>query len=143
MTTVSPEETQPNEINIESILYHISFQRLQELRRSPIVMLASRRCPSAPSRLKADHQLKDADELVNEIAKYCAGEEGFIRPGMATQEIIFRTLLSRRNEPTSLKDLHYELTERWSTPAEPKAIGLDGLRRVLDADTYYGFARAG
>ena len=35
---------------------------------------------------------------------------------------------------------HYE-TETWSTPVHPVNVSEEGLQRVLDADTYYGFAR--
>ena len=59
---------------------------------------------------------------------------------MPLQEIIFRILLTRRNQPTSLRDLHYQLTERWATPVKPMNISQEGLRRILEADMYYGFA---
>ena len=77
---------------------------------------------------------------MDEVAKYCADEEGFIQTEMPIQEIVFRTLLARRNKPTLLGDLHYELTERWATPVRPISIAEAGLGRLLDADTYYGFA---
>jgi len=60
---------------------------------------------------------------------------------MPLMEIVFRILLSRRNEPTSLTDLHYELTERWATPVRPINVSEKGLQRVLDNDNYYGFAQ--
>jgi hypothetical protein len=60
---------------------------------------------------------------------------------MPIQEIVFRILLSRRNAPTPLHELHYELTERWATPMRPINISEAGLGRILDADTYYGFAQ--
>ena len=41
----------------------------------------------------------------------------------------------------SLTDLHYELTERWATPIRPIVITEERLLRILDNDTYYGFAR--
>jgi hypothetical protein len=49
--------------------------------------------------------------------------------------------LSRQNEPTLLWDLHHELTEKWATPIRPINITQEGLQRILDNDTYYGFAQ--
>ena len=123
----------------ESILYRISFQRLDELSRSPVAVLAARRGPSCPSLLKPDHELDDPQELVEEIAEYCSPEQGFIRSDMPIQEIVFRVLLTRANQGMSLGDLHYELTENWSTPIRPINFTVEGLRRILDNDTYYGF----
>ncbi|MDA1218091.1 MAG: hypothetical protein O2909_01425 [Chloroflexi bacterium] len=125
--------------NGNSPQYFISFERLTQLGRSPIHMLASRRGPSAPSRVKPDHELDNPAELVEEIAEYGVKETDYIRSSMPLQEIVFRILLGRRNEPTSLRDLHYELTEKWSTPMRPINITEEGLERILDGDTFYGF----
>ena len=40
-----------------------------------------------------------------------------------------------------LTELHEQLTERWSTPIRPINVSLGSLERILDSDTYYGFAR--
>ena len=76
---------------------------------------------------------------MREIAECCANQEGFIRPEMPMQEILFRALLSEGNKPVSLERLHYLVTERYHTPANPRSISLNGLKRVLDSDIYYGF----
>ena len=125
----------------ESPLYSISFDRLVELKRSAVVLIAQRRVPTCPSLDTPTHELADPQALVEEIAEHCEDEEGFIRTGMSIQEIAFRLLLSRRNRPMSLADLHHELTDTWSTPAHPVNVSEEGLQRVLEADTYYGFAR--
>ena len=130
----APEPEAPSE-------YFISFQRLAELKRSPIVLIAQRRVPSCPSLQMPDHELTDPQKLVNEIAQHFDDEEGFIKSEMSIQEIAFRLLLSRRNKPILLTELHYELTEHWSTPFRPISMTEVGLRRVLEADTYYGFAK--
>ena len=135
MTT--PNQPTPEEQE-DSPLYYISMERLAEMQRSPIHILAIRRTSSCPSRQKPDRELKDPKKLIAEIARYCGKDEGFIRPEMPLQEIVFRTLLSRRNQPTSLHDLHYELTERWATPSRPINVSKEGLRQILDTDTYYG-----
>lgn len=137
MTTPGPEVPQATD---DTTLYHISLQRLVELKRSATVILAARRGPSCPSRDKPDHELTDPQALIDEIAEYCADEEGFIHSNMPLQEIIFRILLSHRNQPMSVWDLHYQLTERWATPVKPMNISQVGLHRILEADIYYGFA---
>ena len=135
-TVDQPDETPEPE---EEPSYQISFERLAALHRSAIVLLAYRRVPTCPSLQKPDHELNDPQALLNEIADHCGDHEGFIRNNMGIQEIAFRTLLARRNQPTPLSDLHYELTERWSTPIRPINITLEGLRRILEGDDHYGF----
>ena len=136
-TTVATQSSQEPE---ESPLYHISFERIDEMRRSAVTLLADRRGPGCPSLLLPKHELDDPQELLNEIAEYSAGEEGFISSNMPLQEIVFRMLLTRRNQPTTLEELHNELTERWSTPVRPINITLKSLERILNSDNYYGFA---
>ena len=125
----------------ENYLYVVSFERLEELNRSALVLVAERRGPSLPPREKPDHELTNVQVLVDEIADHYEEDEGFIRTEMPIQEIVFRILLTRRNQPTLLRDLHYELTERWATPVRPINISELRLRRILDADTHYGFVR--
>ena len=125
----------------DNSLYIISFERLEELNRSALVLVAERRGPSFPSRQKPDHELTDVKVLVDEIAEHYTEDEGYIRTEMPIQEIVFRILLARRNQPIPLRELHYELTERWATPFRPINISELGLKRILDADTHYGFAQ--
>ena len=125
----------------DNSLYIISFERLEELKRSALTLVAERRGPSFPSREKPDNELTDVKVLVDEIAEHYTEDEEFICTEMPIQEIVFRILLTRRNQPTPLRDLHYELTERWATPVRPIHISEAGLRRILDADKHYGFAR--
>ena len=140
MTIPNPEAPQQEE---EAPLYCISLDRLDELNRSAITLLAARRSPMSPSMMKEDHELDNSQELLDEIADYSGDDEEFINSNMPIQEIIFRTLLARRNEPIALTELHRELTERWATPVRPIHISLRNLERILDYDDYYGFARVG
>lgn len=136
MTTADAEASQRE---LAATKYYINFTRLEELHRSPVAILAARRGPSCPSLLKPAHELNDPQELLAEIAEFCSAEQGFIRPAMPLQEIVFRVLLTRGNEHISLGDLHYELTEKWSTPIRPINISIEGLCRILDSDDFYGF----
>ncbi len=137
MTPADPEIAEKTE---ESPQYYISFERIAQLNRSAVAIVAARRGPSFPSLVQQDHELTDPQKLVEEIADYCSGEPGYIRPDMPLQEMVFRILLTRRNESISLHDLHYELTEKWATPIRPISISEEGLGRVLNSDNYYGFA---
>ena len=138
MTTPETETPQPPKPPAQ---YQISFERLAQLNRSPLTLVADRRPASCPSLQKPDQELSDVKKLVNEIARFSKGEENFIQTGMPIQEIVFRILLTRRNVPTLLSDLHHELTERWATPVRPINLSKEALGKILDADLYYGFAR--
>ena len=145
MTTPDPETMSPAEDYDpfeESPLYHVSFDRLVELRRSAVALVAERRVPACPSLMTPPHELDDPQALIDEIAEFCGDDRDFIHNNMAIQEIVFRTLLANANQPMTLEALHYELTERWSTPVRPINISEAGLERVLEADDYYGFAKA-
>ena len=137
----APEAQEEIEEPQAPIEYQISFDRIAALKRSAVAIVADRRPQSSPSRKNPDTELPDAKKLVDEIASNYADDENFIRTEMPIQEIVFRLLLTRRNTPTLLSDLHYELTEKWSTPVRPINITEEGLIRILDSDTYYGFAR--
>ncbi len=121
--------------------YYISLQRLEELRRSPVVLIASRRVPSCPSLSRPDSELADPQALINEIAQHYQDDEDFIRTDMPVMEMVFRILLSRKNEPISLLELHHEITDRWATPVRPITVTETGLQKIMESDTYYGFAR--
>ena len=122
-------------------LFLISVDRLAKLERSPVHLVAGRLAADSPSKSKAIGALGDVKSLIREISQSYKNDASFIRSDMPVQEIVFRTLLARNNRPMSLADLHYELTEKWATPIRPIVITEERLLRILDNDTYYGFAR--
>ena len=132
----SPEERTPG-----SRLFHVSLTRLEQLNRSAVHLIAGRLTEACPSYGKPLHELNPA-ELIREIREFHDDSEDFIRYDMPIKEIIFRTLLSSGNEPTLLGDLHRELMERWSNALRPISISEALFMRVLETDTYYGFAEA-
>ena len=129
-----PEEAMP--------FFSVGLERLEQLDRSAIHLIAGRLAPDSPFRSQLESGVTDPQVLVDEIAEHHADEPGFIRSEMPIQEIVFRTLLATGNKPMSLRDIHYELTERWATPVRPIVITQRRLLRVMDADTYYGFVRS-
>ncbi|MAF40056.1 MAG: hypothetical protein CL696_14460 [Chloroflexi bacterium] len=129
------------EPEIENPLFLISVDRLAKLERSPVHLVAGRLASTSPSKSKPMNELGDVKGLIREISQNYKNDSSFIRSDMPVQEIVFRTLLARNNRPMSLVDLHYELTEKWATPIRPIVITEKRLLRILDNDTYYGFAR--
>ncbi len=143
MTTPEPqaEEQADEQPEKENPMFLISVDRLSKLERSPVHLVAGRLASASPSKSKPVNELGDVKGLIREIAQNYKSDPNFIRSDMPVQEIIFRTLLARGNRPMSLSDLHYELTERWATPIRPIVFTEERLLRILDNDTYYGFAR--
>ncbi len=147
MTTPDPQTEDLSEEQVEeqrereNPMFLISVDRLNKLERSPIHMVAGRLAATSPSKSKPVNELGDLKGLIREISQNYKNDASFIRSDMPVQEIIFRTLLARNNRPMSLSDLHYELTERWATPIRPIVVTEESLLRILDSDTYYGFAR--
>ena len=138
MTMTDPEIA---EDTLGTVLYYISFERIEQLNRSAVAIVAARRGPSCPSLLQPEHELTDPKKLVVEIAKFCADEPGFVRHDMPIQEMVFRMLLLRGNKPTLLEELHNDLTEKWASPTRPISITRENLNRVLASDTFYGFSQ--
>jgi len=148
MTTQEPDAEQPaaeksveEQPENESPLFLISADRLKYLERSPVHLIAGRLTAESPSKSKSIAEMGNVKVLIREISQNYKNDSNFIRSDMPMQEIVFRTLLARNNRPMSLTDLHYELTERWATPIRPIVITEERLLRILDNDTYYGFAR--
>ena len=141
MTT--PEDVEgvgPVEASAErNHVYVIDPAKMEELNRSLALMLQSRRCVSSKARLEASSGTLSEEDHMREIAACCSNEEGFIRPDMPMQEIVFRSILAEGNKPLSLEHLHYLVTDRWYTPVNPRSLSEDSLKKVLDADVYYGF----
>ena len=137
-----PEDTETQEPDSPVLVIHkyfIDAARARELDHSLAVILLSRRCASCRAKLEANQENPTEEQHMKEIAKSCSTQDGFIRPEMPMQEIIFRMLLSRGNKPVNLEELHYAVTDEWYTPANPRSITLDNLKRVLEYDMYYGF----
>ena len=142
MTTPDPasEELVEEKPEKENPTFLISVDRLGDLERSPVHLVAGRLASTSPSKAKPINEMGDVKVLIREIAQNYKNDPDFIRSDMPVQEIVFRTLLARGNRPMSLSDIHYELTEHWATPIRPIVITEERLLRILDSDTYYGFA---
>ncbi len=129
-----------DEISAGTGRFHISLARLEQLNRSAVHLFSSRLTPDCPSYGRPANEL-DSGELIREFQEFNADTEDFIRYDKPIKEIVFRTLLTRGNAPIALSDLHHELTGRWSNALRPISIEESLLQRVLETDTYYGFAQ--
>ena len=139
MTIVGPETAGAPEDNTPvNSRYHISLPRLEQLNRSAVHLIAARLTEACPSHGQPVTGL-NAETLIREIRQFHDDTPDFIRADMPIQEIIFRILLARGNDPMTLIALHRELTEQWSGAFRPISIDIQRLRRVLNADSYYGF----
>ena len=131
----------PDEPPTGSGRYHISLERLEQLGRSARHIIADRLTEACPSyKDKGRPAGLDVMVMIREIKEFHDDAPEFIRADMPIQEILFRTLLARGNEPMPISEMRLELTDRWSSPLRLIALDEARLRRVLVADKYYGFA---
>ena len=131
-----PEEPEPPP---EPPSYAIDPERIKQSNRSLEAMLESRRGAPSAAKSKSPKKPPTTQQAIREFASWASKKEDFIKPEMPMQEIIFRIILAGKNEPVSLENLHFAVTDRYYTPINPRNISEPGLRRVLDNDTYYGF----
>ncbi len=127
---------------LEGLEYRVSLDRLAELNRSAAPLLAARLTNACPSYGKPASEADDPVALLSEIRANCADDDNYIRQSLPLQEIVFRTLLLADDQTLTLRELHYELTERWSSPIRPITVTVSGLARILDSDVFYGFELA-
>ena len=102
--------------------YVIDPARVTELERSLSVLLLDRRCPSCQAQLESETETPPDEAQIKEISECCSIKEGFIRPEMPMQEIVFRTLLSEAPRPVSLEELHFAVTDKSYSPMNPRSI---------------------
>ena len=140
MTTPEEMDAQEPEATPQEISHYVIDPSLaREHGLSLSVILLARRCPSCKARLEAGGEMPSEEQHIKEIVECCAAKEGFIKPEMPLQEIVFRTLLSEKKQLVSLEQLHYLVTEGWFSPINPRSLTVTSLKRVLDSDNYYGF----
>lgn len=122
------------------VSYVIDLEKCRLRGRSPEHMLLERRCAICRARLAEASKLPRPETQIRDIVRCCSRKDDFISPDMPLLEIAYRILLAEGNRPIRLRELHYRVTEEWATPANPKNVSLEGLRRILDSDTYYSLA---
>jgi len=119
--------------------YVVDPARCADFGRSIEDMLLARRCPKCQEEAVNGASLREVDVQVQGIVECCSKQDGYIQSEMPLQEIAFRVILSRGNNPVGLAELHDVVAERWATPTSPKNISPEGMRRILNRDRYYCF----
>tara|TARA_A100001037_G_C15154335_1_gene643113 strand:+ start:27232 stop:27636 length:405 start_codon:yes stop_codon:yes gene_type:complete len=125
--------------DISEITCKISFARIDQLNRSALVLLAERLHPNCPSWNKPVSELPTPEKLVAEITSNCKADDNYINTDMPIKEMIFRILLTSKNKPRTIGNLHKLLTGTWSTPIKPITLSQASLIKVIEQDDYYGF----
>ena len=125
--------------DISEITCKISFARIAELNRSALTLLSERLHPDCPSWKKSINELPTPEKLVAEITANCKADESYINTDMPIKEMIFRILLTSKNKPRTIRNLHKLLTGTWSTPVKPITLSQSSLVKVIELDDYYGF----
>ena len=91
MTTPEEMDAQEPEATPQEISHYVIDPSLaREHGLSLSVILLARRCPSCKARLEAGGEMPSEEQHIKEIVECCAAKEGFIKPGMPLQEIMFR-----------------------------------------------------
>ena len=125
--------------NAGEVSFFIDLERCRLMGRSPEQMVFARRCPVCQARLVGVSKLPPAERQIRDTAKCCSRKDGFVSTEMPLLEIVFRTLLARGNQPIGLRELHYQVTEQWATPSNPKSVSAEALRAIIARDRYYSF----
>ena len=128
-----------NPNNVSDITCKISFSRMRQLNRSAVTLLSERLQPDCPSYNKPISELPTPEKLVTEITANCKADQTYINSDMPIKEMIFRILLTSKNKPRTISNIHKVLTATWSTPIKPITLSQLSLAKVLESDTYYGF----
>jgi len=124
-----------------SATFVIAPEKLEAQGRSLGLLLLHRRCAACWGTLVQEAagglEIPWEDHL-ERIANHCSASQEFIVPGMPVMEAVFRSILSRNNEPTSLADLLETLQTRWSDASSHWAPSPASLYRMVTRDIFYG-----
>jgi len=125
--------------DLSEITCKISFARISGLNRSALTLLSERLHPNCPSWGKTISELPTPEKLVTEITANSKADDNYINTDMPIKEMIFRILLTSKNKPRTIGNLHKLLTGTWSTPIKPITLSQSSLVKVIELDDYYGF----
>lgn len=113
--------------------YHVDLRWYEQTYRSLAVLVGRCLCPSCRVRLAGAGE----EDLLAALQEHCSDLPDYRSPRLPLIEILFRILLSHGNEPVSLKQLQQEAVE-WTSAADGRDVSPATLRRLLDADSFYG-----
>ena len=125
--------------DISKAYYVIDPKMAEAQQRDMSSLLLGRRCPACVERVLNEKKPPTVRKQIRDMSRCCAQAEDFISPAMPLKEIVFRLLLKNSNKATSLRDLHWDVTEEWAAPTHPMNISMEVMKRILDSDSFYCF----
>ena len=118
--------------------YSIDIESYRLQARSFITLASSRLCPG-PHDKKA---LKSEVGILNTLKQCCSKKDDFMQPNSPLLEMVFRVFLANGNQPLTLEQLQERLQRIASSTSDTRDFSSDKLRRMIEADRYYGFGVA-
>jgi uncharacterized protein (DUF2267 family) len=116
-------------------------EKLEAQGRSFSLLLLHRRCATCWGTLiqePAGSLETSAQDHLERIAEHCSANKDFVSPGLPIMEAVFRVLLSKGNQPTTLEEVLTVLQKQWSDSASHWAPPPAKLYRMLTRDVFYG-----
>ena len=123
---------------VGELTYFIDMDAIRALGRSPESMLLERCCDDCRASLASDQDSLSAREVMSNIVGCCSRKEDFITSQMPLMEVAFRVLIARGNDPIGLREFYHIVAEEHATPINPRNVTMEGFRRILERDSYYG-----
>ena len=141
----------------EPTKYYIDLRWYDQTNRSFRVVAEKRFCPSCQAKIGTEVQERvpvldpRTGRVVYEmrnvpygsnptaiIRSCCSKERGYITSEMPILEAVFRIFLMNGNQPTDLQTVREELSQWISLNARAHNYSPELLRRLIEADDYYG-----
>ena len=125
--------------DVTKAYYVIDPTQAERQQRDMSALLLSRRCPTCVERVLNEKKPPTVRKQIRDMSRCCAQEDDFISPTMPLKEIVFRLLLKNSNKATSIRSLHWDVTEEYAAPTHPMNITVETMKRILDSDRFYCF----
>ena len=125
--------------DISKAYYVIDPAQAEREQRDMSALLLSRRCPDCVRRVLNEKKPPTVRKQIRDMSRCCAQNDEFISPTMPLKEIVFRLLLKNSNKATSLRSLHWDVTEEFAAPTHPMNISVGTMKRIIDSDNFYCF----
>ena len=106
--------------------------------RSLALLMATRRCYTCQQADEEEPSLSsDADLFLERIVEHCGQTSDYLLPDIPLKEAIFRTILARRNEPTTPEEISQLFSEQWAMAPYPREVSPGVIQRLLDHSESY------
>lgn len=134
-----PKGADTAEVEQEAPRYNIDLKWFDRNQRSLDEMIAARVADVDSPGQKGRKRKSAAPTSMADLAKI----EGFINPQLPLIEAVFRLLLVHENKVLPVTQISQELAEAGLGIQDSRLVNPEVIRRLIEADVYYGFKRAG